>query len=66
VTIGYSDSRLDLEILDDGAGGEVAGPGRGIIGMRERVGLLGGQLSAGPRASGGFGVRVMIPLRGAA
>jgi signal transduction histidine kinase len=66
VTIGYADSRLGLEILDDGAGGEVTGPGRGIIGMRERVGLLGGELSAGPRAGGGFGVRATIPLRGAA
>ncbi len=66
VTIGYADSRLDLEILDDGAGGEVVGPGRGIIGMRERVGLLGGELSAGPRAGGGFEVRATIPLRGAA
>jgi signal transduction histidine kinase len=66
VTIGYADSRLDQEILDDGAGGEVAGAGRGIIGMRERVGLLGGELSAGPRVGGGFGVRATIPLGGAA
>jgi signal transduction histidine kinase len=65
VTIDYAEARLDLEVLDDGAGGEVAGDGRGIIGMRERVGLLGGELSAGPRASGGFGVRAAIPLGGA-
>jgi len=65
VTIAYQDARLELEVLDDGAGGDVGGDGRGLIGMRERVGLLGGELTAGPRAGGGFGVRAVIPLGGA-
>jgi len=39
-----------------------AEPGRGIVGMRERCQLLGGQLSAGPRAGGGFEVRARLPL----
>lgn len=37
-------------------------PGRGIVGMRERCGLLGGELSAGPRPCGGFEVRARLPL----
>jgi signal transduction histidine kinase len=62
VTIGYADASLELEILDDGSSGAVSRGGRGIIGMRERAGLLGGELTAGPRPSGGFGVRATIPL----
>jgi signal transduction histidine kinase len=37
----------------------------GLVGMRERAALLGGELSAGPRPSGGFGVRATMPLEGA-
>jgi signal transduction histidine kinase len=66
VTIRYADSSLELEVLDDGSGAEVAGTGRGIIGMSERAALLGGALEAGPRPSGGFGVRVTMPLEAAA
>ena len=64
VTIEYGDARLELEILDDGAGGAVTGGGRGIIGMRERAALLGGELTAAMRPSGGFAVRATIPLVG--
>lgn len=42
-----------------GSSGE---PGRGIIGMRERCGLLGGELTAGPRSCGGFEVKARLPL----
>jgi signal transduction histidine kinase len=66
VTIRYADASLALEILDDGSGTGRSGGGRGIIGMRERAALLGGELSAGPRPSGGFGVRATMPLGGAA
>jgi signal transduction histidine kinase len=38
------------------------GPGRGIVGMRERCGLLGGELTAGPRPRGGFEVTARLPL----
>jgi signal transduction histidine kinase len=40
-----------------------AGPGLGLIGMRERVTALGGRLHAGPRADGGFQVRAEFPAR---
>src|SRR5215470_967570 len=44
-----------------GAGGP-AGPGRGILGMRERCQLLGGELDAKPTAGGGFEVTARLPL----
>jgi signal transduction histidine kinase len=43
------------------SGGE-HGPGHGLIGMRERVALLGGSLSAGPAPDGGFVVSATLPL----
>ena len=42
--------------------GGSAEPGSGIVGMRERCGLLGGELTAGPRPRGGFEVRARLPL----
>ncbi|WP_283136235.1 sensor histidine kinase [Rhizohabitans arisaemae] len=44
-----------------GTGGS-AKPGRGIVGMRERCHLLGGELDAGPIPGGGFEVRARLPL----
>ncbi|MFF7728463.1 sensor histidine kinase [Streptomyces sp. NPDC008001] len=64
VVIGYGDEELSVEVVDDGRGatGDAQGHGFGIIGMRERVGLLGGRLSAGPRPEGGFRVAARLPL----
>ncbi|MFC4590113.1 sensor histidine kinase [Sphaerisporangium corydalis] len=42
--------------------GSTAKPGRGILGMRERCHLLGGELDAGPLPGGGFEVNVRLPL----
>jgi len=69
VKIRHGPDSLELEITDDGQGasGEGAGDdqgGRGLIGMRERVGLFGGELSVGPRPGGGFRVHVRLPLGG--
>ena len=44
------------------ASGEIGGSGHGIIGMRERVSLLGGEFSAGPMPGYGFRVSAHIPL----
>jgi signal transduction histidine kinase len=67
VTITYGRDDFDIEIVDDGQGtpGEFehdeAG-GRGLIGMRERVRLFGGELTVGPRPEGGFRVHARFPL----
>lgn len=65
VILAYHDDDLKLEILDDGPGGPAPtdqSPGRGLVGMRERVSLYGGRLEAGPRLERGYAVRVWLPL----
>jgi signal transduction histidine kinase len=62
VIIDQHDDQVAIEVTDDGRGGAGDGTGYGITGMRERVGLLGGQLSAGPRPEGGFQVTAHLPL----
>jgi signal transduction histidine kinase len=66
VAVRYGQDRLELEVADDGCGSPRTrnrlGGGRGLIGMRERVALFGGDLEAGPRAAGGFVVRCRLPL----
>jgi signal transduction histidine kinase len=46
-----------------GGRGRGPGPGHGLTGMRERVTLLGGSLTAGPAPDGGFAVSAVLPLR---
>jgi signal transduction histidine kinase len=55
---------LDLEVADRGAGPSGANPagGHGLVGMRERVRLLGGSFAAGPGPDGGFRVAAHVPL----
>ncbi|MEU4356793.1 sensor histidine kinase [Streptomyces virginiae] len=64
VAIDYRAEELSVEVVDDGRGatGDSSARGFGIIGMRERVALLGGDLSAGPRTGGGFRVAARLPL----
>lgn len=66
VTLERRDDAYHLEVRDDGTG-SVPVPasesgGRGLLGMRERAELLGGHLSAGPAADGGFSVVAELPL----
>jgi signal transduction histidine kinase len=63
VVVRYRPDGIDVEVLDDGAGGE--GP-RMLPGVRERVSLYGGQMHAGRRRSGGHAVRAKLPVGGAA
>ena len=67
VAVTYGRDELELCVADDGAGpsGEeaaVPSGGHGLVGMRERVTLYGGELVAGERDGGGFEVRVRFPL----
>jgi signal transduction histidine kinase len=63
VRLDRRDHELAIEVTDNGAGPvEDSADGHGLIGMRERAALLGGELEAGPGKSGGFVVRVRLPL----
>jgi signal transduction histidine kinase len=59
---------LEITVSDDGHGGSPgsAEPGRGLLGLRERLTLYGGELAAGPRPEGGWRVRAVLPLAGVA
>jgi signal transduction histidine kinase len=64
VRLHYVPGALTIQVGDDGngAGSGTPGPGLGLVGMRERVSVLGGRLHAGPRDGGGFLVRAELPL----
>jgi signal transduction histidine kinase len=82
VTVDCRHDELGIEVTDDGRGsappaegpgegsaiegGAIEGGGFGIDGMRERACLLGGELTAGPRAGGGFRVAARLPVPAAA
>ncbi|MFD7341610.1 sensor histidine kinase [Streptomyces violascens] len=65
VRVTYRQHHVIIEVLDDGEGAAPPNPGSGgygLVGMRERVALHGGTLTAGPRADGGFAVLAELPL----
>jgi signal transduction histidine kinase len=74
VSISRHDEELSIEVVDDGRGAAAmgtatgagaadgSGTGYGIVGMRERVGLLHGHFTAGPRPEGGFRVAARLPV----
>jgi signal transduction histidine kinase len=67
VVIGYADGCLEIEVMDTGGthGSAPAedGNGRGLIGLRERLAVYGGELTAGPTLAGGYRIRARIPWR---
>ncbi len=66
ITVTYAPAAVTVEVVDDGRGdaaGSAGGDGgHGLIGMRERVAMHGGDLSAGPVPGGGYRVRARFPL----
>jgi signal transduction histidine kinase len=69
VVVAYEPEALRLEVRDPGdrdgrAGTTVNGRGHGLVGIRERVKIFGGEMSAGPAPGGGFLVRARLPVGG--
>jgi Signal transduction histidine kinase len=68
VNVRYGDDYLEIEVTDDGRGAAApllaAGEsgGHGLIGMKERVALYGGELQTGPVFPGGYRVFARLPL----
>jgi signal transduction histidine kinase len=66
VRLDYTDDALQIEVVDDGRGAVTSlsstGGGNGLIGMRERVEVYGGEFSAQPSPGGGYRVRAALPI----
>ena len=66
VAVRYRDDDVEVEVADDGAATapveEEPSSGVGLVGLRERAAILGGELKAGPNARGGWTVVARIPL----
>jgi signal transduction histidine kinase len=66
VTVSYGNDDLQIEIRDDGIGTATSDTlGHGLVGMRERVKIYGGEMSAGTANGGGFVLNTRLPLTGA-
>ena len=70
VDVRWAEGELVIDVSDDGLGAasprDLDHQGRGLIGMRERVAVFGGDLEAGPRPEGGFRVHARIPMEASA
>ena len=63
VTVRYRAEELELEVRDDGQGSaDSDGLGHGLVGIRERVKIYGGEMTAGTPAEGGFVLSARLPL----
>jgi signal transduction histidine kinase len=67
VDIGYRPGSVTVVVSDDGRGASAdrpteGGGGHGLLGMRERVAVFGGELATGPRVGGGFRVAATLPF----
>ena len=65
VTLRYAPAELRIEVRDDGPGGATGdGRGHGLVGIRERVKIYGGEMTAGAAPEGGFVLSALLPLAG--
>ena len=66
VRVSYEAHALVVDVTDDGRGTVTSltgsGAGQGLIGMRERVEIYGGEFIAGPRPGGGYAVHAVLPV----
>jgi signal transduction histidine kinase len=67
VVLKYGEHDVEVDVSDNGSGVRAATDngavtGHGLLGMRERVAMLGGEIEAGYRKDGGFGVHAKLPL----
>ena len=63
VTLRYVHDELEIEVRDDGRGiFSSDGLGHGLVGIRERVKIFGGEMSAGAAPEGGFVLRTRLPI----
>ena len=67
VAVRTDDGTVAIEVRDDGAGFDPSAPGagRGLLGMRERVEMLGGTIEIDSRPGEGTTVSSSLPLRSA-
>jgi signal transduction histidine kinase len=65
VTVRYDPDELQIEVRDDGEGGSTSdGLGHGLVGVRERVKIYGGEMTAATATGGGFILSTRLPLSG--
>jgi signal transduction histidine kinase len=63
VTVRYKSNGVELEVRDDGVGAAASdGLGHGLVGIRERVKIYGGEMTAGPAPDGGFVLTARLPV----
>src|SRR5215218_2666259 len=63
VTVRYGSDELQLEVRDNGQGSATSdGLGHGLVGVRERVKIYGGEMTAGAGSEGGFVLSTRLPL----
>ncbi|MFL5956246.1 MAG: sensor histidine kinase [Solirubrobacterales bacterium] len=65
VIVRFEAGQLQIDIRDDGIGTSTGdGLGHGLVGVRERIRIYGGEMAAGPTAEGGFLLSTRLPIEG--